>query len=142
MVKRFNSTGVKIGPPLQEDEANCKLLILNSAIVGCFTFVPTDRKAMKCSLMLITERLRPLAVYLNEVYYDNMKTVVDQVGKGKERHINKRFQVMTGHYLFEPEFCNRAAGWEKGQVEKCVLERRHQVWQEAPSFMNLPELNG
>ena len=56
------------GPSLQVDEANCTLPMLNSAIVGCFTFVPTDRKAMKCSLMLITERLRPLAVYLNEVF--------------------------------------------------------------------------
>jgi transposase len=74
--------------------------------------------------------------------YDNMKTAVDQVGKGKECHINQRFQVMASHYLFEPEFCNRAAGWEKGQVEKCVLDRRHQIWQEAPSFISLPELNG
>jgi hypothetical protein len=27
---------------------------------------------------------------------------------------------MTGHYLFEPEFCNVASGWEKGIVEKNV----------------------
>ena len=73
--------------------------------------------------------------------YDNMKTAVDRVGKGKERHINQRFQAMASHYLFEPEFCNRAAGWEKGQVEKCVLDRRHQIWQEAPRFMSLAELN-
>ena len=66
--------------------------------------------------------------------YDNMKTAVDRVGKGKERHVNQRFQAMASHYLFEPEFCNRAAGWEKGQVEKCVLDRRHQIWQEAPAL--------
>ena len=44
--------------------------------------------------------------------YDNMKTAVDKVGQGK-RSVNARFEAMTGHYLFEPEFCNRAAGWEK-----------------------------
>lgn len=60
--------------------------------------------------------------------YDNMKTAVDKVGRGKERTINARFQAMTGHYLFEPEFCNRAAGWEKGVVEKNVQDRRRQLW--------------
>jgi transposase len=63
--------------------------------------------------------------------YDNMKTAVDQVGRGKERTVNARFQALCGHYLFEPEFCNRAAGWEKGIVEKNVQDRRRQVWREA-----------
>ncbi|HMM73841.1 MAG TPA: IS21 family transposase, partial [Rhodocyclaceae bacterium] len=52
--------------------------------------------------------------------YDNMRTAVDRVGKGKERQVNARFLAMTSHYVFEPEFCNPAAGWEKGQVEKNV----------------------
>jgi transposase len=63
--------------------------------------------------------------------YDNMKTAVDKVGRGKERTVNARFQAMTGHYLFEPEFCNRAAGWEKGVVEKNVQDRRRQLWANA-----------
>lgn len=63
--------------------------------------------------------------------YDNMKTAVDKVGRGKERTINARFQAMAGHYLFEPEFCNRAAGWEKGVVEKNVQDRRRQLWANA-----------
>jgi transposase len=63
--------------------------------------------------------------------YDNMKTAVDKVGPGKERAINARFHSMCSHYLFEPEFCNRAAGWEKGIVEKNVQDRRRQIWHEA-----------
>jgi transposase len=63
--------------------------------------------------------------------YDNMKTAVDRVGRGKERTVNARFQAMCSHYLFEPEFCNRAAGWEKGIVEKNVQDRRRQIWREA-----------
>ena len=43
--------------------------------------------------------------------YDNMKTAVDRVGRGKERQINLRFLAMTNHYAYEPEFCNPAAGW-------------------------------
>ena len=75
--------------------------------------------------------------------YDNMKTAVDKVGLGKQRTVNARFQAMTGHYLFEPEFCNRAAGWEKGQVEKSVLDRRRAIWREATekSWPDLATLN-
>ena len=74
--------------------------------------------------------------------YDNMKTAVDKVGRGKERTINARFHAMCGHYLFDPEFCNRAAGWEKGIVEKNVQDRRRQIWQSAtqqrwPDFAGL-----
>ncbi|RTL47055.1 MAG: IS21 family transposase [Burkholderiales bacterium] len=63
--------------------------------------------------------------------YDNMKTAVDKVGTGKARSVNIRFQAMCSHYLFDPEFCNPASGWEKGVVEKNVQDRRRQVWREA-----------
>ena len=75
--------------------------------------------------------------------YDNMRTAVDKVGAGKQRSINARFEAMTGHYLFEPEFCNRAAGWEKGIVEKNVQDRRRGIWREAleQRWASLAELN-
>ena len=63
--------------------------------------------------------------------YDNMKTAVDKVGRGKARTVNARFEAMASHYLFEPEFCNVASGWEKGIVEKNVQDRRRQIWREA-----------
>ena len=53
--------------------------------------------------------------------YDNMKTAVDKVTKRNGRVVNARFFAMTAHYLFEPDFCNVASGWEKGIVEKNVL---------------------
>jgi transposase len=73
--------------------------------------------------------------------YDNMKSAVDKVGRGKQRQVNKRFYAMVGHYLYEPEFCNPAAGWEKGQVEKAVLDARHGLWYDTPPFKSLQELN-
>jgi hypothetical protein len=73
--------------------------------------------------------------------YDNMKTAVDRVGRGKERQINMRFLAMTNHYVYEPEFCNPAAGWEKGQVEKNVRDSRHQMLQRMPDFPDLAALN-
>jgi hypothetical protein len=73
--------------------------------------------------------------------YDNMKTAVDRVGVGKQRDVNARFTAMTSHYVFDPEFCNPAAGWEKGQVEKNVRDARHRLWQVAPVFPDLAALN-
>ena len=73
--------------------------------------------------------------------YDNMKTAVDRVGRGKERQINMRFLAMTNHYVYEPEFCNPAAGWEKGQVEKNVRDARHQMLQVMPDFPDIAALN-
>ena len=73
--------------------------------------------------------------------YDNMRTAVDRVGRGKERQINMRFLAMTNHYVFGPEFCNPAAGWEKGQVEKNARDDHHPFWQPMPEFPDLAALN-
>jgi len=63
--------------------------------------------------------------------YDNMKTAVDKVKKGKGRIVNARFAVMCAHYLFDADFCNVASGWEKGVVEKNVQDSRRRIWIEA-----------
>jgi len=73
--------------------------------------------------------------------YDNMRTAVDRIGRGKERQVNARFSAMASHYLFEAEFCNPASGWEKGQVEKNVQDARHRLWQPMPRFPSLEVLN-
>lgn len=75
--------------------------------------------------------------------YDNMKTAVDKVKKGKGRTINTRFAAMASHYLFDPDFCNVASGWEKGVVEKNVQDSRRRIWQEAAKerFGSFTELN-
>jgi len=65
--------------------------------------------------------------------YDNMRTAVDKVGRGKQRQVNARFAAMVSHFLFEAEFCNPASGWEKGQIEKNVQDARHRLWQPLPS---------
>lgn len=73
--------------------------------------------------------------------YDNMKTAVDKVRRGKQRDVNIRFTAMVSHYLFDAEFCNPASGWEKGQVEKNVQDARHRIWNKLPVFGSLAELN-
>ena len=75
--------------------------------------------------------------------YDNMKTAVDKVSKGNGRVVNTRFFAMTAHYLFDPDFCNVASGWEKGIVEKNVQDMRRHIWHEAKQqqFSSFEELN-
>jgi transposase len=75
--------------------------------------------------------------------YDNMKTAVDRVKKGKGRVVNARFSALCSHYLFDPDFCSVASGWEKGVVEKNVQDSRRRIWQEAGNlrFGSFAELN-
>ena len=81
--------------------------------------------------------------------YDNMKTAVDKVPRGKQgkggkaRIVNARFAVMCAHYLFDADFCNVASGWEKGVVEKYVQDSRRRIWIDAQArkWHSFEELN-
>jgi hypothetical protein len=89
----------------------------------------------------MTQAFRVLGGVPQRGIFDNMKTAVDRIGTGKARQINARFAAMASHYLFEPEFCNPASGWEKGQIEKNVQDARRRLWQLMPSFPDIDALN-
>ena len=89
----------------------------------------------------LTQAFRVLGGVPQRGIFDNMKTAVDRIGTGKARQVNARFAAMASHYLFEPEFCNPASGWEKGQVEKNVQDARRRLWQQVPSFLDIDALN-
>jgi transposase len=73
--------------------------------------------------------------------YDNMKTAVDAVFRGKERQFNRRFAQMCGHYLVEPVACTPASGWEKGQVENQVGMVRERFFTPRLRVKSYEELN-
>jgi transposase len=73
--------------------------------------------------------------------YDNMKTAVCRILRGKERDFNRRFEEMASHYLFEPVACTPAAGWEKGQVENQVRTVRRRLFTPTRKAKSLDELN-
>jgi transposase len=89
----------------------------------------------------MTQAFRVLGGVPRRGIFDNMKTAVDRIGSGKARQVNARFAAMASHYLFEPEFCNPASGWEKGQIEKNVQDARRRLWQPLPNFADLDGLN-
>lgn len=75
--------------------------------------------------------------------YDNMKTVVNKVNKGKDRMMNARFAAMGAYYKFDPDFYNAASGWENGIVEKNVQGSHRRIWLDAQGCQchSLEELN-
>lgn len=73
--------------------------------------------------------------------YDNMKTAVSKIGQGKARTFNGRFLGLASHYLFAPEACSPASGWEKGQVENQVGNIREWLFVPRLKFPDLAALN-
>jgi transposase len=73
--------------------------------------------------------------------YNNLKTCVHTVLRGKDREFNARFLQLCSHYLIEPTACTPAAGWEKGQVENQVNEVRQRLFRPRPRFEDLAALN-
>ena len=57
--------------------------------------------------------------------FDNLKTAVKQILRGKARVEQARFTAFRAHYTFEARFCNPARGQEKGGVEGLVGARRN-----------------
>ena len=73
--------------------------------------------------------------------YDNLKTAVNKILRGKERLFNRKFEQLCSHYLVEPVACTPGAGWEKGQVENQVGTIRKWLFTSRPRFKSFAELN-
>jgi transposase len=86
----------------------------------------------------LTQAFRVLGGVPQRGIFDNMKTAVDKIGRGKARQVNARFAALASYYLFETDFCNPASGWEKGQVEKNVQDARRRLWQPQYLWPRLP----
>ncbi len=56
----------------------------------------------------------------HRISYDNLKTAVAEVLRGKKRKEQRQFITFRSHYLFESHFCTPGAGNEKGGVEHGV----------------------
>ena len=140
-LKLSSSTGQRTGRSLRVSGPSCRSLTLNCHTVAPSLFVLTSYKPTKMLFDAHNHAFRVLGGVPQRGIYDNMKTAVDKIGRGKQRQVNVRFSAMVSHYLFKAEFCNPASGWEKGQIEKNVQDARHRLWQPIPSFPCLQALN-
>lgn len=73
--------------------------------------------------------------------YDNLKTAINKILRGKQRLFNRKFEQLCSHYLVEPVACTPGAGWEKGQVENQVGTVRKWLFAGHPRFKSFAELN-
>jgi len=75
------------------------------------------------------------------VIYDNLKSAVTQVKRGRGRTLNRTFEAFANHHLFEPLFCNVAKGNEKGHVENGVKWMQKTLLTPLPHFADWGEFN-
>ena len=76
-----------------------------------------------------------------KIVYDNLKTAVKQVLKGRERIEQDAFTQFRAHYNYEAVFCSICKGSEKGGVEGCVGYVRRNFLTPIPKAKSLEELN-
>jgi len=75
------------------------------------------------------------------LWCDNMSTAVKRIRKNGERDLTRGFERFMLHYGFRSNFCNLAAGNEKGNVENKVGYHRRNLLVPIPEFDDLHEFN-
>ena len=73
--------------------------------------------------------------------YDNPRTIVTMVGKGRERKLTEAFIHLKSHFLFDVRFCNVRRGNEKGHVENLVKHGQRSFMTPVPGGASYEELN-
>lgn len=76
-----------------------------------------------------------------EVWWDNPKTVVPFLFKGRQRVLNERYAALASHYRFEPLFCRVRQPQEKPRVEGRVRFLQRDWCTPVPQARDLDELN-
>ena len=72
--------------------------------------------------------------------FDNAKVAVKE-GFGVHAKVQDRYKALAAHYSFKCEFCNIAAGHEKGLVEGLVGWVRRNILVPIPRINSIDELN-
>lgn len=73
--------------------------------------------------------------------YDNLKSAVKAILRGKRREETARFIAFRSHWHFEADFCTPGAGHEKGGVEGEQGYFRRNHWVPVPQAEHLQALN-
>ena len=73
--------------------------------------------------------------------YDNMKTAVKKVLRGKDRIWQAKLNLLSYHYLFELDACTPGKPQEKGMVERRVQTLQEDCFRPVPKCSSLDELN-
>jgi len=102
--------------------------------------LPTER--IEAILTGMVEAFEFFDCVPREVWWDNPKTVVTTIFKGRRRKPHERYAALASHYAFEPLFCMPARGNEKPRVENRVYDLQRRWATPVPQVKDFAELNG
>lgn len=117
------------------------LLVLSWSHSSC-PFVmafPTERT--EAILEGVSSGLEFFGCVPKEVWWDNPKTVVGKIFRGRGREASTEWQRLASHYVFDPKFCLCGKGNEKPRAEGLVKYFRKRWLVPVPSFGSWEELN-
>ena len=100
---------------------------------------PTER--LECILTGLVHAFEFFGCIAKELWWDNPKTVVKEIFKGRKRKMHPRYAVLASHYMFEPLFCMPAKGNEKSHVENSVFDLQRDWATPVPRVKDYDELN-
>ncbi len=75
------------------------------------------------------------------LWFDNLKTAVQDVLKGRTRRENRHFVAFRSHYLFDAVFCTPGEGHEKGGVENGIGYTQRNLFSPLPVARDYADLN-
>jgi len=75
------------------------------------------------------------------ITYDNLKTAVYRILRGRNRQEQEAFVAFRSYYLFESNYCTPGEGHEKGGVESDVGYTRRNFLTPVPKVGSFAELN-
>jgi transposase len=99
----------------------------------------THSQAMETFLRCHIHAFRFFSGVARELWYDNLASAVAE-RDGNLIRFNPRLYAFAKLYRFTPRACHRAAGWEKGKVERAIRYLRQNFWP-LRSFSGLDDAN-
>jgi transposase len=76
-----------------------------------------------------------------EIWWDNPRTVVSLICRGRHRQLHPRYAALASHYTFDPKFCLPAQAHEKPDAESGVRAVQRRFATPVPRVADLNELN-
>jgi len=120
------------------------LFLMRACYSGAAFVLAFERQSQQAFLEAHVEAFHFFGGVFETIRYDNLRSAVKQVLRGRRRTEADRFVALRSHYLFESAFTlrGREGAHEKGGVEGEVgrFRRRHLV--PVPTVASLAELNG
>jgi transposase len=119
------------------------LFLMRACYSGASFCMAFERETQQAFLEAHVEAFHFFGGVFRTIRYDNLRSAVKQVLRGRRRVESDRFVALRSHYLFESAFTlpGREGAHEKGGVEGEVGRFRRSHLVPVPSVASLKELN-